>query len=131
MNIALWAVQVLLAAAFGMAGYMKISVPIEELVKQMAWVGGSPVWVVRLAGVTGLLGSIGLILPAATQIMPSLTVFAAVGLALQMALAMGLHTMRGELAMLPINLVLGVLAAFVAWGRWAKAPICDREHWKK
>jgi hypothetical protein len=53
-------------------------------------------------------------------------VLAALGLAAIMVLAMATHLSRGEVAMLPVNLLLGGLAAFVAWGRAKKAPIRPR-----
>jgi hypothetical protein len=43
-----------------------------------------------------------------------------------MVLAAVFHVSRGEVGMLPINLVIGGLAAFVAWGRWKKVPIAPR-----
>jgi hypothetical protein len=67
-----------------------------------------------------------LILPAATRIKPSLTPLAAIGLTTVMALASITHLVRGEVQMLPVTILLGGLAAFVAWGRSRKAPIAPR-----
>ncbi len=56
--------------------------------------------------------------------MPILTPLAAAGLVATMVGAGALHVWLGEP---PIpNLVLGALAAFVAWGRFKKAPISAR-----
>ena len=126
MKIALWIVQVLLAFAFAASGLMKTFVPIEELAANMTFIEHTPHILVRIAGVSEVLGAIGLILPAATRIKPVLTPIAASGLVLVMVLAAGLHVMLGELAALPPNFVLGGLAAFVAWGRFVKAPIEPR-----
>jgi uncharacterized membrane protein YphA (DoxX/SURF4 family) len=126
LHVALWVVQGLLAAAFGMAGLMKTTKPIADLAQQMVWPGAVPAALVRLIGASELLGAIGLILPAATRIRPSLTPLAALGLVAVMALALPFHISRGELQALPINLTLGALAAFVAWGRFRKAPISAR-----
>jgi putative oxidoreductase len=124
MHILLWVVQVLLACAFGMAGVMKSTQPVEALVQGgMAWAGQMPLAMVRFIGVSELLGAIGLILPAATKIKPFLTPLAALGLLTIMILAMAFHLSRGELQATPINIVLGGLAAFVAWGRTKKVPI--------
>ena len=118
MHILLWVVQVLLACAFGMAGVMKSTQPIDALVQGgMAWAAEMPVAMVRFIGISELLGALGLILPAATKIKPSLTPLAALGLLTIMILAMAFHLSRGEAQALPINMVLGGLAAFVAWGR--------------
>lgn len=67
-----------------------------------------------------------MILPSATRVLPALTGWAGVGLTVVMALAMTFHLSRGEMGGPPINLALGVLAAFVAWGRLRKVPIPPR-----
>jgi hypothetical protein len=82
-----------------------------------------PLAVVRFIGVSELLGAMGLILPAATKIKPFLTPLAALGLLTIMILAMAFHLSRGEVQATPINIVLGGLAAFVAWGRTKKVPV--------
>lgn len=124
MNLLLWLVQVLLACAFGMAGVMKSTQPADALVQAgMAWAGQMPLAMVRFIGISELLGAIGLILPAATKIKPFLTPLAALGLLTIMILAMAFHVSRGEVQATPINIVLGGLAAFIAWGRTKKAPI--------
>ncbi len=124
LHIGLWVVQVLLALAFGMAGVMKMTTPIADLAAQMAWTGELP-GLVRFIGVSEFLGAIGLILPSALRIQPKLTGFAAIGLVVVMILAAAFHTSRGEPG-LPVNLVLGAMAAFVAWGRLRAAPIASR-----
>jgi putative oxidoreductase len=122
----LWTVQALLALAFVMAGSMKATTPYAELATKMAWVGAVPEGLVRFIGIAELLGGIGLVVPAVTRIRPSLTALAGAGLALVMLLASFFHLSRGEAGAVPVNLVLGGLAAFVAWGRWKKAPIVAR-----
>ena len=122
MNIALWIVQGLLAAAFLMAGIMKATQPKEKLAANMAWVNDFSTSQVRLIGIVEILGAIGLILPAATGILPILTPLAAVGLALVMIGAAMTHRRRGESQMIPINAVLLLLAAFVAYGRFIAVP---------
>ena len=126
LRAALWVVQVLLAVAFGMSGLMKLSTPIADLAAQMAWVGSVPPMLVRFIGAAELAGAIGLILPALTRIQPRLTALAAVGLIVVMVLASVVHATRGEFGMLPVTVVLGALAAFVAWGRGKAAPITPR-----
>jgi putative oxidoreductase len=123
----LWAVQIVLGLAFVMAGSMKTSTPYAELAQKMAWVGAVPEGLVRLIGISELLGGLGLIVPAATRIKPWLTPLAAAGLVVVMVLALGFHLSRGEVSVLPVNLVLGLLAAFVAWGRTWKSPVRARE----
>jgi uncharacterized membrane protein len=124
--IALWAVQLLLAAMFLLAGVMKSTQPIEQLVSSLPWVANVPRGLVRFIGISELAGGLGLILPAATRILPVLTPIAALGLVTIMVLASGYHAMHGEFAAIAFNAVLGLLAAFVAWGRFTKAPVTPR-----
>lgn len=126
LHVALWAAQVLLAVLFLAAGAFKATQPIDELAKAMPWVGYSPAALVRFVGVAEVLGAVGLVVPAATRVLPVLTPAAAAGLATIMALAVGMHGTHGEWGGVPVNLVLGGLAAFVAWGRWGRAPIAAR-----
>jgi uncharacterized membrane protein YphA (DoxX/SURF4 family) len=119
MNIALWIVQALLAIAFGMAGAMKLMQPKEQLAAQQPWVEDVAPTTVKLIGTVEVLGAIGLILPLLTGILPWLTPLAAAGLALTMLGAMVTHLRRHEYPNLIPNLVLLLLAAFVAYGRFA------------
>ena len=126
MNISLWVVQLLLAICFAFVGVMKMTVPIDDLAKQMVWPGAVPSALVRFIGACEFAAALGLILPAATRIRPGLTALAAVGLVAIMVLALPFHLSRGEFQNLPVNLVLGALALLVAWGRLRKAPIAAR-----
>ena len=73
-----------------------------------------------------VLAPLGLILPSALRIKPKLTVAAAIGLLTVMVLAAGTHLMRGDLVGTPPSVILGALAAFVAWGRAKAATIAPR-----
>ena len=125
-NIGLWSVQILLAVVFGAAGYMKATYPIGELVTYFIWPGQVHPLLVRFIGVSELAAAFGLILPSATRILPKLTPLAAAGLVLIMILAFGFHFSRGEYAVLPMNVGLGALAAYAAWGRLVQAPVPAR-----
>jgi putative oxidoreductase len=120
--IALWIAQILLALVFGFAGCMKLLTPIEELAKNAAWIRNSEV-LIRFIGISEVAGALGMLLPSLTRIKPKLTSLAAVGLFIIMILATGFHLMRGEARFAPMTVALGALAAFVAWGRFRKAPI--------
>ncbi len=127
MNIALWIVQILIAFAFLAVGVVKTITPIPELVLQMAWVADvNPLLMVRLPGIAEIAGALGLILPSVTRIQPKLTPLAAACLALVMLLAAIFHLTRGEFGGIPPNIVLLLLSAFVAYGRWKLAPIAPR-----
>lgn len=122
-NYGLWTAQVLLGFSFGMAGFMKLMTPIEQLAIQMAWVTTVPVFLVKFIGLSEFLGALGLILPSVTRIKPYLTSFAGLGLATVMLLASLFHLTRGELAVLPVNVVLGSIALLIAYGRSKKVLI--------
>ena len=126
MNIALWAVQILLAFVFSMAGGTKLFRPLDEVAKNMAWVSAVPAGLVRFIGACELAGALGLILPAATRVQPRLTPLAAIGLATVVLLGSILHFTRGEGNITPVNFALAALALFVAWGRTKKALITPR-----
>jgi hypothetical protein len=73
------------------------------------------------------LGAIGLIIPVAIRVRPSLTGYAALGLLIVMVLALLFHVAIGEGAQIGPNIFLGAIAAFIAWGRLKKAPIYPKE----
>ena len=118
MSYALWIVQGLLAAVFLFAGGVKLYLPIEELTKEMPLPG----LFVRFIAVCEVLGALGLILPGLLRIQPGLTPLAAAGLAIIMTGATVVTLGSGQIAPSLISLVVGLLAAFVAYGRWRLAP---------
>ena len=119
MNVVLWIVAGVLAAAFLGAGLMKLAQPKEKLVESgMGWAGDFSPGVVKAVGALEVLGALGLILPAVFDVATVLVPIAAVGLALIMAGAIVVHARRKETPMVVTNLVLLALAAFVAWGRF-------------
>jgi len=126
MKYLLWAPQILLALAFLGSGAIKLTQPYDALAAQMVWVPAVPEPLIRFIGLAEVLGSLGLILPAATRIQPWLTPLAAAGLALTMLLATGFHLMRGELTLAIPSTVLLLLSAFVAYGRRSLVPIAPR-----
>ena len=125
LNISLWVAQILLAGMFIMAGAMKIFTPIEELGANAPWVKEMPN-LVRFIGVSELLGGLGLILPSLLRIKPILTPIAAIGIVFIMILAALYHAKMGEFESIGFTVVIALLAAFVAWGRFKKAPILPR-----
>ncbi len=121
MNIVLWVIAVLLALAFLAAGTKAFRY--EQARQQLQWVKDVPRGLVALIGSAEILGALGLVLPAATGILPWLTPVAAVGLVVVMALASGFHASRHEYSGIGLNLVLLLLAAFVAYGRLMLVPL--------
>ena len=122
MGIALWVVQVLLAAAFLVSGATKLSQPKEKLAKNLAWVEDFSQPTMRIIGALEVLGAIGIVLPALTGIVPWLTPLAALGLVLTMIGAALTHLRRSEYSVITVPAVLLILAAFVAYGRFFVLP---------
>jgi putative oxidoreductase len=120
LNIALWIVQVLLFAAFVISGFMLLSSPITQLSSTLPWVTSVPEMLVRFIGLAEFLGGLGLLLPSISKVQPQLTPLAAASLVLVMLLAAIFHV-----SMILPSLILGVLCAFVAWGR-RQVPILAR-----
>src|SRR5579859_2405251 len=122
MNIFLWIVQVLVALAFVGSGVPKAFLPIATLAKRAPWTAEMPA-LVRFIGVSEILGGIGLIVPAVTGILPWLTVAAALCLALVMVLVALFHARRGEYTRIAPSVVLLILVAIIAYGRWMVVPL--------
>ncbi len=122
LSIALWTVQGLLALLFLFAGGMKLVLPVEAMTEQLELPG----LFLRFIGVCEVLGALGLILPGLLRIRPGLTPLTAAGLVSIMigATAVTAITMDPAMALMP--LVVGLLAAFVAYGRWRLAPLRGR-----
>ncbi|MFC4014295.1 DoxX family protein [Nonomuraea purpurea] len=118
MDVFLWVVQAILAAMFAMSGLGKLLWTRDKLAGKYPWTHTFSQTAVRSIGVTELLGTIGLIVPAATGIAPVLTPIAATGLAIMMGLAGALHIRRKEPSGLMATAVLLALCALVAWGRF-------------
>lgn len=124
-NIVLWVLQILWGIFFSFTGFGKIlcinDAVWHHLLPNVAWFSAVPQPLFVFIGVAEFLGGVGLILPAMTGVKPKLTAWAGVGLALVMLLAAVFHIARGEFGFfLPLNLVLGGVAAFIAYGRFTR-----------
>jgi len=119
MTHALWIVQALLALLFLFAGGTKLVLPLEQLQGPVPLPGAF----VRFIGVAEVLGALGLVLPGLLRIRPGLTPLAAAGLVIIMIGATVITAATGTVATALIPLVVGLLAAFVAYGRWRLAPV--------
>ena len=124
MTYALWVVQALLALLFLFAGVAKLIMPIEEMTKDIQMPGAF----LRFIAVVEILGALGLILPSLLRIRPGLTPLAAAGLVIIMIGATVVSLMIGTVVMALMPLVIGLLASFVAYGRWKLAPIGGSSH---
>lgn len=112
-NTLVWVAQLVLFAAFLTAGFMKLTMPIEELARIMTWPGAVSPWLVRFIGAAEVAGALGVLLPQVTGIKPILVSYAAFGLMIVMIAALGYHLMLFQGMMLLPNIGLGLLAAYV------------------
>ena len=119
MNALLWILQIELALVFAAAGAVKLILPRDQLAKTLGgWVYDFPAALLKPLGLAELLGAIGLIVPPLVHIAPILTAIAACGLLVTMIGAMVTHARRGEYPNVAINVLLAIMAAVVAWGRF-------------
>ena len=119
MDIALWVAQIVLAAAFLMAGVIKLTQPKEKLAERLGgWVDDFSEGHVKAIGALELLAAVGLVLPGITGIVPVLVPLAAVGSILIQIGAVAVLQRRGESQQIVTNLMFIGIAAFVAWGRF-------------
>lgn len=125
-HISLWIAQVLLALSLLWAAWMKLLQPTGDLAAMWPWAGEVPDSLIKLTGFVDLLGGFGLILPTLLRILPRLTILAAWGVVLLMIVAGTFHVVRGEASQIGANIVFGLMAVFIAWGRSRKAPISQR-----
>jgi putative oxidoreductase len=124
LNIALWVLQVLLAAVYVAHGWLMVSPPAELVTMMNEQLGeGFRIFI----GVAELLAAAGLILPGVTRILPKLTALAAAGLMIVMSSATVLHIYRGENSSAVSAAILFVLVTFVAYARWKVQPIQARK----
>ena len=122
MNILLWVLQVLAALLYGASGYMKIFM-FDKISGQVASFGALPREAWLALGILELVCVIGLIVPSAFQWRPTLTVVAASVLALESLVFIGVHVKYHEIPPIIMSGVLGLIMAFIAYGRMVLKPI--------
>jgi VIT1/CCC1 family predicted Fe2+/Mn2+ transporter len=125
MNLVLWIIAVVLAAAFTLGALAQLLLPKDRyrhLHESQHWADDFTAGKIKVIGSVKLLGALGLILPAALDVVPVLTPIAACGLALFMSGAATTRFRRGEWRNMIGDLFFLGAFAFLAWGRFALAP---------
>jgi hypothetical protein len=122
MNILLWVLQVLAALAYGASGYMKIFM-FDQISQEVPSFGALPREAWMALGIVELVCIVGLIIPAAFHWRPALTVAAAAVLAIESLVFIGVHAKYGEIGSIVMSGVLGLMMAFIAYGRMVLKPI--------
>jgi uncharacterized membrane protein YphA (DoxX/SURF4 family) len=123
LHYTLWTFQVLLALLFLFAGIMKLVTPAEKLA---ALAPQFSVNFLRFIGVVETLGGLGMVLPGLLKIKTGLTPLAAAGLVIVMIGAVVVSYQMKGMSGVPVPLVTGIVAAFVAYGRWRLWPLPER-----
>lgn len=123
MDTLLWVLQIALATVFSVTGGLKLLRTREQLAPLMRWVSAWSQAGVSGVGFAEVLGAGGLLLPAATGIVPLLTPLAALGLAGLMAGATVVNVRHDDRARVPLTIVLGLMALVIAYGRLLLAPL--------
>ena len=122
MNILLWVLQVLAALLYGSSGVMKVFM-FEKISQDVPSFGALPQRAWMALGILELVCTIGLIVPAAFHWRPQLTILAATLLAIESLVFVWVHIKYHEMTPLIMSGVLGLLVAFIAYGRMVLRPI--------
>ncbi|MGB7212336.1 MAG: DoxX family protein [Gemmatimonadales bacterium] len=122
MNTLLWILQALGALLYGASGVMKVFL-FDKVSEGVPSFGALPRQTWTALGILELACTVGLIVPAAFHWHPALTVVAATILAIESLVFIGVHVKYREMAPIIMSAVLGLLMAFIAYGRMALTPI--------
>jgi uncharacterized membrane protein YphA (DoxX/SURF4 family) len=122
MNILLWVLQVLAALLYGASGVMKVFM-FDKVSEGVPSFGALPREAWMTLGVLELVCTVGLIVPAAFRWKPTLTVVAAMVLAIESLVFVWVHVQYREIPSIILSGVLGLLMAFIAYGRMVLKPI--------
>ena len=122
MNTALWILQVLTALAYGASGVMKVFM-FDKVSGDVPSFGALPREAWAALGILELVCTVGLIVPGALHWRPALTVVAAAVLAIESLVFIGVHAKYREIGSIIMSAVLGLLMAFIAYGRAFLKPV--------
>ena len=122
MNILLWVLQVLAALIYGSSGVMKVFM-FDKISVDVRSFGALPRQAWMALGILELVCTVGLIVPSAFRWRPGLTVVAATILAIESLVFVGVHAKYREITSIILSGVLGLLMAFIAYGRMVLKPI--------
>src|SRR5688572_5383794 len=123
LHFAVWGAQMVLASFFAATAVLKLLLHHERLIEIMPWAASLPESLVRTIGVCELLAAMLVAAPAVTRPPQRVVGWTAVAFVALMVVSTIIHLARGELRMIPVSLVVGALAGFVAWGRLAHNPL--------
>ena len=116
MNILLWVLQFLAALLYGSSGVMKVFL-FDKISQDVPSFGALPRGAWMTLGIIELVCTVGLIVPAAFHWQPKLTILAATVLAVESLVFIWVHVQYHEVPPMIFSGVLGLLMAFIAYGR--------------
>ena len=122
MNILLWVLQILAAVVYGASGIMKVFM-FDKVSQDVPSFGALPRKAWMALGILELVCTVGIIVPAAFHWRPALTVAAATVLAIESLVFIGVHAKYREITTIIMSAMLGLLMAFIAYGRMVLKPI--------
>ncbi len=122
LNILLWVLQVLAALLYAASGVMKVFM-FDNISKQDQSFSALPRKVWTSLGILELVCTVGLIVPAAFHWQPELTVVAATILTIESLVFVWVHSRFSQTTPIVLSAVLGLIMAFIAYGRMFLQPI--------
>ena len=122
MNIVLWVLQGIAALLYGSSGVMKTFM-FDKVSQDVPSFGALPREAWMTLGILELVCTVGLIIPAAFHWKPPLTILAATVLAVESLVFVGVHVKYREIMPMILSGVLGLIMAFIAYGRMVLKPI--------
>lgn len=122
MNTLLWILQAVAALLYAASGVMKVFM-FDKVSADVPSFGALPREGWMALGILELACTIGLIVPAVLRWQPALTIAAAAVLAIESLVFVWVHVKYHEIAPIIFSAVLGLLMAFIAYGRMVLAPI--------
>jgi hypothetical protein len=122
MNILIWVLQGLAALLYASSGVMKVFM-FDKVSKDVPSFGAMPRKAWMALGIVELVCTVGLIVPDAFHWHPPLTIVAAAVLAVESLVFIGVHVKYREVSPIVLSAVLGLLMAFIAYGRMVLLPI--------
>jgi uncharacterized membrane protein YphA (DoxX/SURF4 family) len=122
MNTLLWVLQIIAAFLYGASGIMKIFM-FDKISGDVPSFGALPRRAWMALGILELVCTVGLIVPSAFRWKPGLTPLAAAVLAIESLVFIGVHAKYREITPIIMSGVLGLLMAFIAYGRMVLQPI--------
>jgi uncharacterized membrane protein YphA (DoxX/SURF4 family) len=122
MNVLLWVLQILAAFLYGASGVMKVFM-FDKVSQDVPSFGALPREAWLALGILELLCTVGLIIPAVLHLQPRLTILAAAVLAIESLVFVWVHVQYREITPMIFSGVLGILMAFIAYGRMVLKPL--------